>query len=96
MQLSREEILGVTKRLRFVKSTTMKNIPHEYTVKQVCNKKLSEDYECLFNYILKNHYIKYFYGKPYKYCDIGDYTYWIMSDDIKVSKIINRVKRGNK
>lgn len=83
-------IENIIKRLSFREATTMKNIPHEYTVK---NSQEKEAYETLFRYIKKNCYIKTFYGKPYKYCDIGEFTYWIMSDDISVSKIINRTRR---
>lgn len=96
MQLNKLDVIRAIEKLTFVEATTMKNIPHEYTVKQAYSLEKSRLYEFLFKYILSNHYVKYFYGKPYKYCDIGDYTYWIMSDDIKVSKIINRVKRSNK
>lgn len=88
------DIQEVVSRLSWTFAKTMKNIPHEYTVKDLrCNEK-RKDYETLFLYILNNHYIKYFFGKPYMYCDIGDFTYWIMSDDINVSKIINRARRS--
>ncbi len=85
------DILCIISKLRFTEAKTMKNIPHEYTVKTEHRK---EEYETLYKYIFKNHYIKYFWNKPYKYCDIGEYTYWIMSDDIHTSKIINRAKKG--
>lgn len=77
-------------RLKFREASTMKNIPHEYTVKTSWR---SSEYEKLYWHIFNNHYVKYFYGRPYKYCDIGEYTYWIMSDDVATSKIINRAKR---
>lgn len=75
---------------RFAKS--MNDIPHWYIVKNKKDKRDAEDYEKLYMYIFENHYIRYFYGKPYKYCDIGDYSYWIMTDDIRESIIINRAK----
>ena len=90
------DVERVTERLEWTFASTMKNIPHEYTVKRLYDKAKKNDYEALFFYILENHYIKYFYGKPYMYCDIGGYTYWIMSDDINVSKIINRVRTERK
>lgn len=85
------DILSVIGKLKFTEAKSMKNIPHEYTVKREW---LKTEYETLYKYISENHYIKYFWNKPYKYCDIGEYTYWIMSDDISTSKIINRVKKG--
>ena len=87
------DIQAVADRLSWTFTKTMKDIPHEYTVKDFRNERRKTDYETLFRYIMGNHYIRYFYGKPYKYCDIGGFTYWIMSDDISVSKIINRTKR---
>lgn len=75
------------KELFWTEAKTMKNIPHEYTVR---NKDQEQLYIDLYNYIKNNYYEKYFFRKKYKYCDIGDYTYWVMSDDINESKIINR------
>lgn len=82
-----EKVLKAIENLDFVFAKSMPKIPHCYTVKDDKNK---NDYETLFYYILNNGYVEKFYGKEYKYCDIGEYKYWIMSDDVKISKIINR------
>lgn len=82
-----ENIIKAVNNLEFVYAKSMPHIPHFYTVKSEQNK---IDYETLFWHILHNGYDKYFYGKTYRYCTIGIYEYWIMSDDINVSKIINR------
>ena len=50
----------------------------------------------LYNYIKDNHYIHVFHVEEYKYCDIGEYSYWIMDDDIDSSEIINRAKKVSK
>ena len=79
--------------LEWQEAKSMKNIPHEYTVR---NKEQEQLYIDLYHYIENNYYIGYFFRKKYKYCDIGNYTYWFMSDDIKESKIINRSVRKEK
>ncbi len=73
---------------RFAK--TMPKNPHWYTVKNKNDKKMSHDYETLYRYIYDNHYLHWFYGKPYKCLRVDDYIYWIMTDDISESIIINR------
>lgn len=73
---------------RFAKS--MPTMPHWYTVRDTDDEYLNALYETLYYYIRDNHYIKVFKGRKYKYCDIGEYSYWIMSDYLQTSKIINR------
>lgn len=87
------KIQGIIERFKWTFAKSMKNIPHEYTVKNKKDLVDSKDYETLFFYIQKHHYVKKFYGKEYKYCDIGDYTYWAMTDDVSESIIINRTKK---
>lgn len=69
---------------------TMPTNPHEYIVRRQTASE--EDYVRLYNYIMENHYIEWFWRKPYKMVRIGDYKYWIMTDDIRESRIINRKK----
>lgn len=88
-----DKIQDIINKLSWTEAKTMKNIPHEYTVR---NKSLNTEYETLYNYIYDNHYIEIFYGKPYKYVIIGDFKYWIMTDDITQSVVINRCKIGDK
>lgn len=92
MSVSKAEVISIINRFEWRFAKSMPQIPHWYTVKSKYNKRDAEDYEKLYTYIMENHYIRYFYGKPYKYCDIGDYSYWIMTDDIRESIIINRAK----
>ena len=88
-----KEIIDIISKLRWTFAKTMKNIPHWYTVKNKKSKEESEMYEKLFMFIFDNHYIRYFRGKPYKYVDIGEWSYWIMTDDISESIIINRARK---
>ena len=90
---STEDISKIIKKLKWVEARSMKNIPHEYTVR---SEKYEKEYIMLYNYIATHFYIEYFYKKPFKYCDIGKYKYWFMSDDISQSKIINRCKKERK
>lgn len=84
------EIEKVISRLKFKFAKSMKSIPHWYTVRQKNNKELNMLYDQLYRYIYDNCYIERFFGKEYKYCDIGEWSYWIMTDDINESIIINR------
>ena len=84
------EIEKIIDKLSWTEAKTMKNIPHEYTVR---DKSLEEEYKTLYFHIKKNYYIGFFYRKPFKYCDIGEYTYWYMSEDLNDSRIINRCRK---
>ena len=42
---------------------------------------------------MANYYIVEFKSVKYRYCDISEFTYWIMTDDINESRIINRVPK---
>lgn len=76
------------KRCRWTTAKTMPKNPHEYIVKGETAD--PEEYERFFRYIFENHYIEWFWRKPYKMVTIGEYKYWIMTDDISESRIINR------
>lgn len=90
--MNEQEAIEIIERFNWKFARSMPQIPHEYTVKNKADKRDSEDYEKLYTYIFDNHYIRYFFRKPYKYCDIGEYSYWILTDDITESIIINRAK----
>ena len=94
--MTEEAILCIINTLQWKFAKTMAYWPHWYTVRQSNNKELNEMYIDLYNYIKDNHYIHVFHGEEYKYCDIGEYSYWIMDDDIDSSEIINRAKKVSK
>ena len=75
---------------RFAKS--MPKIPHWYTVRQRKDAELNALYCRLFQHIAENFYLQRFFNKEYKYCNIGEFKYWIMADDVKDSTIINRAR----
>lgn len=93
MAITEQEAREIIGRFHWRFAKSMPTVPHYYTVKNQKSQRDSEDYEKLYQYIYENHYIKYFYGKPYKYVDIDGYSYWIMTDDIRASIIINRAKK---
>ena len=66
---------------------TMPNNPHYYIVKQEMDAK---EYERLYWYIYDHPTMVKFKGWEYKTATIGNYMYWIMTDDITESRIINR------
>ena len=89
--ITEEQALKIISEFKWTFAKTMAYWPHWYTVRQVSDPRMNAMYEELFHYIHANGYIEMFKGRPYKYCDIGDYKYWPMATDIKDSKVINRV-----
>lgn len=85
-----EEINVLISKYEWKFSKNLAKTPHWYIVRGEVNE---NDYIKLYNYI-KTHYVEErFYNKIFRYCYIGEYKYWIMSDDISKSKIINRCKK---
>lgn len=71
--------------LRWTFAKTMPQIPHEYIV--IDNYPEKADSIKLFAAEIQTHgYTKTFFGKEYKYLDIGDYKYWV------IENITNRAK----
>ncbi|MBP7835023.1 hypothetical protein KA025_02975 [Candidatus Saccharibacteria bacterium] len=87
-ELIEKEIEGKT--YKFAK--TMANIPHSYTLEH--NWEDKDLFKKAVEHINANGYSKFFYGKEYKYLNIGKYKYWAMkiSDG---SGIINRTEIEN-
>lgn len=69
----------------FAKS--MPNNPHYYIVKQEVDPR---DYERLYWFIYDHPTIVKWWRKDYKAARIGKHLYWIMTDDVNESRIINR------
>lgn len=69
----------------FAKS--MPNNPHFYIVKGEVDPR---DYERLYWYIYDHPIIVRWWRKDYKAAVIGNRLYWIMTDDVTESRIINR------
>ncbi len=70
---------------------TMANIPHWYTVRDRSNPEKDDLYHRLVRYIADNCYVQEFYRRKWRYCNIGEYMYWIdMIEDENSSKLINR------
>lgn len=88
--MEEKDIMLVIESLAWKFAKTMPTMPHWYTVRVTDDDHLNGLYEQLYHYIKGNHYVKVFKGRKYKYCDIGEYSYWIMSDYLYNSKIINR------
>lgn len=88
--MNEKEILEIISTLKWTFAKTMAYWPHWYTVRQRDDEILNGMYDTLFRFIYDNHYIHVFNGEEYRYCDIGEYSYWIMTDDISESIIINR------
>ena len=66
---------------------TMPDNPHYYIVKQEQN---PLDYDRLYWYIFDHPTIVEYEGIEYKTAIIGEYMYWIMTDDFSKSRLINR------
>jgi hypothetical protein len=57
--------------------------PHEYVLHHV----YPDVYRIVQKAIQEHGYVREFQGRPYRYVDIGDHTYWI------VEKVVNRTAR---
>ena len=86
-----EEIIAIVDKYHWTFAKSLSSTPHWYIVRDKVD---DEDYVKLYKFI-KTHYIEEkFYSKTFRYCYIGKYKYWIMTDDINQSRIINRCERG--
>ena len=76
----------------FTFAKTMANIPHSW----ICRKDYREHkFLKAMHYISENGYKEKFYNKEYTYYNIGDYKYWVMTDEKGFNDptaIINRAK----
>ena len=91
--MTKEEIhLFLELETTFTFAKSMANIPHSW----ICRKYYSDAvFVKVMNYINENGYIEKFYSKEYTYYNIGDYKYWVMTDDKGFddpTAIINRAK----
>jgi hypothetical protein len=84
------EMFLITAKFTFAK--TMRNIPHSW----ICRKDFDSDlFVEVMQYIIENGKNSYFFSKEYTYLHIGEYKYWIMTDEKGFddpTAIINRAK----
>ena len=91
--MTKEEIhLFLELETTFTFAKSMANIPHSW----ICRKYYSDSvFLAAMNYINDNGYIGKFYSKEYTYYNIGDYKYWVITDEKGFddpNAIINREK----
>jgi|TARA_R110000744_G_scaffold127718_2_gene234665 hypothetical protein len=91
--MTKEEIhLFLELETTFTFAKSMANIPHSW----ICRKYYPDAvFLKVMNYINENGYKEKFYNKEYTYYNIGDYKYWVMTDDKGFNDstaIINRAK----
>lgn len=76
----------------FTFAKSMANIPHSW----ICRKYYSDSvFLKAMHFINDNGYTEKFYSKEYIYYNIGEYKYWVMTDDKGFddpTAIINRAK----
>lgn len=73
--------------MKWTFAKTMPENPHYYIVKQEQD---AVEYDRLYWYIFDHPTMVEYEGYTYKTATIGDYMYWIMTDDFVESRIINR------
>lgn len=89
--ISEMPIEEVIEKLNWKFAKTMASIPHWYTVRDRNDPEKDALYRRLVNYIAENNYKKWFFRRQWRYCDIGEYMYWLdMIEDENTSKLINR------
>ncbi len=69
---------------------TMKEMPHEYIVKDKLSEKDKEMFVKVVIFIRENGYKESFGSKKYTYYNFGEYKYWTMGDKIEKTIILNR------
>ena len=85
-----KRMLEIIAGFKFVYAKTMPEWPHWYVVRRP---EIDAEYRELFDAIGKYGDPGSFFGQTRKYYRPGDgYKYWRMTDDINISKIINRAK----
>ena len=70
---------------------TMANIPHEYSLR----KKHEDDqrFADAVQFIRESGYVQSFYGREYRYFDLGGHQYWTMGAPVEETILINRAVR---
>jgi hypothetical protein len=77
-------------RLEFVFAKTMPSTPHEYVRRDPENEAM---YVELYHAVKRLGVWERFGGRRYQYWYAGDgFKYWTMTDDLSLSRIINRAK----
>lgn len=71
---------------------TMKEIPHEYIVKDKLSDEDKEIFVKVVIFIRENGYKQTFKGYEYTYYEIDGHKYWTMGDKIEKTIILNRAK----
>lgn len=87
---AKEHIEEIVSRGNWKFAKTMKKFPHEYVVKGESIGLL--DYICLHRYILIYGEDRKFFKTTIKYLFVDEYKYWYMSDNLNISRIINRAR----
>jgi len=93
MTKTKEEIeLFLELETTFTFAKSMANIPHSW----ICRKYYTDDiFLAAMNFINENGYKEKFYNKEYTYYNIGEYKYWVMTNERGFddpSAITNRAK----
>lgn len=91
--MTKEEIhLFLELETTFTFAKSMANIPHSW----ICRKYYSDaQFLTAMNYINDNGYKEKFYSREYTYYNIGDYKYWVCTNESgfkDANAIINRAK----
>ncbi len=89
-EFSIDKVKDFIARNNWIYAKTMPWAPHFYICKHYLKDAEKTVYEKLFFYI-QDHGEKRKWGKSIRvYLDVDEWRYWLMTDDVAVSKIINR------
>ncbi len=67
---------------------TMTWTPHWYCLRE--NFESNEQFESLWHYVRENSQPIQYSKKTWMVCNIGEYRYWVMTDDVTQAVLINR------
>jgi hypothetical protein len=74
---------------RWTFAKTMSSIPHEYTLRERCEK---EEFEAMVLYVRKHGYPAKFGSRTYIYLDVDGFKYWTMGDPLDQTWVLNRAR----
>lgn len=77
--MTKEEIyFFLDKEAKFTFAKSMPNIPHGW----ICRKNFADEkFLEVMNFIQKKGYKEYFFNQEYIYYNIGEFKYWVMTND---------------
>lgn len=89
---AREQARQLLEAHNWIFAKTMPKIPHHYTLRRKWE--TDDDFMFCVRVLEANSYERPFYKKMYRYCDLGEHTYWHCDESAEKCTLINRKPLG--